>query len=149
MKNAEWRLTYDWALLSLHTCPPFITSKEPNVSHHDWQFLYHCMAIRCHGNVCYSILTLWFSQAHPLPLKRVLASRCLVMDVSTVLLWRYNSDVQVPRHNIQSDYKIPLYKIAACLYIALYSPNVLSHVFRHFIPRLLLNIMKMVLGDCL
>jgi hypothetical protein len=46
------------------------------------------------------VATLWFLQAYPLLRMRVLASRCLAMDVSAVLLWLHGSGVHASYHSI-------------------------------------------------
>jgi hypothetical protein len=72
------RMNYDSclmnALLFILMCPPFLTSGEPNEGHHVEQLVVilplsrECVFfnIRCRGNVCLSVATLWPSAAYPL-----------------------------------------------------------------------------------
>jgi hypothetical protein len=92
--NSFWiflRMNYD----------SFITSRRPEYRSPPRTVIillllreYVFVNIRCSGNVCQSVATLWPSAAYPLQRKRVLPSRCLAMDYS---------GFQASCHNIPSN----------------------------------------------
>jgi hypothetical protein len=82
------------------TCSPFTTSgRTENRSPSPAVHVIMCSFVAA-GTCVTFVATLWYTSLS-LTVETYLASRCLAMDVSAVLLWLHPSDAQASCHNIK------------------------------------------------